>query len=124
MAVFLCGATYMNNAATSAKPAEQAVFQALTPKQLRLVSDWLREEITLNGQEYTSQATRSQARLKFIAERLDEVAQRIAANKAPTPDDTVEDMPEETSTPTPTSDKDRPWRFSDEYWEKYESDSD
>ncbi|MEO0770627.1 MAG: hypothetical protein AAFY72_14580 [Cyanobacteria bacterium J06649_4] len=120
----------MNNAATTAKPAEQALFKALTPEHLHLVAGWLREELTLNEQEYTSQATRSQARIEFIAKRLDEVARRIEASKSPTPEDATEERPdekpEETSTPNPTSDleEERPWRFSDEYWERYESDSD
>ncbi|MEL6261030.1 MAG: hypothetical protein AAFR12_08170 [Cyanobacteria bacterium J06626_6] len=101
-----------NPASQQSKPAEQALLKRLSAEQLRLVASWLREELTLNPQEYKPDATRTQKRIGFIADRLDDVAERLDSGEPGVPEN------------TPSTEKEKPWRFSDEYWEKYESEDD
>ncbi|MEL6470045.1 MAG: hypothetical protein AAFQ74_09975 [Cyanobacteria bacterium J06623_4] len=101
-----------NLASQQSKPAEQALLNSLSAEQLRLVANWLREELTLNPKEYQPDSTRTQKRLSFIADRLDNVAERKDTGEPATPENTA------------PSEEEKPWRFSDEYWEKYESEDD
>ena len=113
------------------KPAEKALLKSLKAQQLRLVASWLREELSLNAKEYTPSATKTKKRLDFIANRLDDVARQLDSS-----DDNSDNNSDEKSAPEaapgderpngnlPDTDEDKPWRFSDEYWHKYESDDD
>ncbi|MEL6601917.1 MAG: hypothetical protein AAFP20_01685 [Cyanobacteria bacterium J06614_10] len=101
-----------NLVSQQSKPAEQALLSNLSAEQLRLVASWLREELTLNPKEYQPDATRTDKRLSFIADRLENVAERKDAGKPAMPENIA-----------PTEEE-KPWRFSDEYWEKYESEDD
>lgn len=105
------------------KPAEQALFENLDAQQLRLVASWLKEELSLNSQEYTPDSKRSFQRVSFIANRLDDIAERLESGKAI--DSETLTGGETSSDENPTGEEKKiPWRFSDEYWEKYEADDD
>ncbi|MEL7510576.1 MAG: hypothetical protein AAGM27_00285 [Cyanobacteria bacterium J06554_3] len=97
------------------KPAEQELFETLSHEQLTLVASWLREEISLNRQYYEAKTSQSVRRLSFVAERIDAIAQRLSSGEpayleTPASEEAPEGGPE------------RPWRFSEEYWERYEKD--
>lgn len=97
----------MEDIVQQSRPAEQAMVVSLSSAQLVLVANWLREEVSLFEKAY-GQADK---RVRFVADRLVVIAQESA------PKNTAE-------TDAVDTDADKPWRFSDEYWEKYEANDD